>query len=295
MITPVVVVHGGAGRIAPEHALSAKAGVGAAVEAARAVLRSGGDAEAAVVAAVRVLEDDPTYNAGRGACMNELGEIELDAGIMRGDGRSGAVAAVPDVGDAILLAQAVMHDGRHRILAGAGAVRFATAQGVGTFGRDRVWTPKAQARWENARRDAATAPGQADTVGAVVLDGAGLFCVGCSTGGVLLKRPGRVGDSPIVGAGYFASASLGAACATGMGEAILATVASYEVLRRIAEGAEARVAAADVCRETAGSNATCGLILVTADGRPVVAHESDHMSWALAIGDAAIESGVQAP
>lgn len=295
MTTPVIVVHGGAGRIAPEHVAPAQAGVTAAVGAARAVLQAGGDAEAAVVAAVRVLEDDPTFNAGRGACMNELGELQLDAGIMRSDGRSGAVAVVPDVADAILLAQAVMHDGRHRLIAGDGAVRFAKALGIGTFGRDRVWTAKAQARWETARRDAASAPGQADTVGAVVLDAAGLQCVGCSTGGVLLKRPGRVGDSPIPGAGYFASAALGASCATGMGEAILATVASYEVLRRIADGIEPRAAADDVCRATAGDHATCGLILVTADGRPVVAHASEHMSWALAIGDAPIVAGITAP
>lgn len=299
MTRPVIVVHGGAGTLSAEHYEAARRGVKAAAEAARAVLVAGRGAEAAAVAAVRILEDDPTYNAGRGACMNETGQIELDAGIMSSDGRSGAVAAVPDIADAILLAQAVMRDGRHRLLAGAGAVAFAEAQGVGRFGRDRVWTPKAQARWEQARDDRAAAHGQADTVGAVVLDAEGRSCAACSTGGVLFKRPGRVGDSPLPGAGYFASATLGASCATGVGEAIMATVASYEVLRRIADGVEPQLAATEVCRETAcretGSKlATCGLVVVTPEGRWAIAHHSAHMSWALAVGDAPVQAGVDA-
>jgi beta-aspartyl-peptidase (threonine type) len=244
-------------------------------------LAAGGNAQQAVIAAVRVLEDDSAFNAGRGSCMNADGAFEMDAGIMRStDLRSGAVAAAPDLLDPILVAEAVLERSPHCLLAGEGVVRFARQHGVGTFGRDGVWTDKAQVRWERAhvRGDNQAPFGQADTVGAVALDASGQLCVACSTGGVLLKAAGRVGDSPVCGAGFYASSELGAACATGLGEAI---------------GDDPVVAAQAVCERVASDGAaTCGLILVTPDGRIAVAHHSSDMSWAVGRIAGSVVSGL---
>jgi beta-aspartyl-peptidase (threonine type) len=309
-IVPTVVVHGGAGRVAPEHHEEALAGVRAAAEAGRAVLSAGGGCEAAVIAAVRVLEACEAFNAGRGACMTAAGGFEVDAGIMRSrDLASGAVAAVPDLADAILVAQAVMSRSRHCLLAGEGAVAFARAHGVGTFGREHLWTAKAQARYEEASAGLGQAVGQADTVGAVAIDEHGELCVGCSTGGVLLKLPGRVGDSPLVGSGLYASPELGAACATGVGEAIMTHVACYAALQRLAHGQDGSApaqrlhpdaAADELCARVAAqrigdAHATCGIILITPAGEVGVAHRSPHMSWAVARGEAPVEAGLQRP
>lgn len=298
---PTIVVHGGAGRVAPEHHEEALAGVAAAAEAGRAVLLAGGGCEAAVIAAVRRLEQAEAFNAGRGACMTAAGTFEVDAGIMRSrDRASGAVAAVPDLSDAILVAQAVMNDGRHRLVAGPGAVDYARSLGVGTFGREGLWTAKAQARWEEATAGLGQPVGQADTVGAVAIDEHGDLCVGCSTGGVLLKRPGRVGDSPLVGAGFYAAPELGAACATGVGEAIMAHVACYAALLRLREGVAPGDAADELCARVAeerigGAPAACGIILISPAGDVGVAHRSPHMSWAVARGGAPVEAGLQRP
>ncbi len=298
-VVPAVVVHGGAGRIAQEHHADALAGVEAAAEAGREALGATGSCVAAVVAAVRALEDAPAFNAGRGACMNEHGGYEVDASIMRShDQASGAVAAVPDLADPIVLARAVMEHSRHCLLVGEGAVAFARARGVGRFGREHLWTPKAQARYDEGRAGRGGVIGQADTVGAVAIDARGALCVGSSTGGVLLKSAGRVGDTPLIGAGFYADPRLGAACATGVGEAIMTHVVSYEVLRRIAAAQPVAAAADAVCARVAetaieGGRATCGVILITPRGEIGVAHQSPHMSWAIARGEAAIEAGLR--
>lgn len=293
-MTPVIVVHGGAGRISAEFEDDARVGIARAAAAGQASLLAGGSAEEAAVAAVRVLEDDPTFNAGRGSCMTDAGTFEVDAGIMRSvDMRSGAIAAVPDLSDAIAVARAVMNHGRHRFFAGAGAVQRAHELGVGRFGREHLWTDKAQTKFDEAMAGRSTRDGQADTVGAVTLDANGNLCSACSTGGVLLKHPGRVGDTPLVGSGFYASPELGAAGATGMGEAILTHVLSFAVLQRIAAGHDPQRAAAEMCNHVATRHdATCGLILVTPDGRTAIAHASDHMSWARAIGRSPIESAL---
>ena len=294
-MTPVVVVHGGAGRISDGLDDAALAGVRAAAEAGRKILAGGGSALDAVTAAVRSMEDDPAFNAGRGSCMTIDGKFEADAGIMVGrDRANGAVAAVPDVLDAISLARAVMEDGKHCLIAGPGAVRFARERGIGIFGRGQVWSDKAQRRFERALHRRGETSGQADTVGAVALDERGELCAGCSTGGVLLKEPGRVGDSPVCGAGFYAAPQLGAACATGIGEAILTHVVSYAALRRLADGEDPTQAAAASCKEaTARPGATCGLILVAPDGRIGIAHESRDMSWASAVGDEPVRAGLR--
>lgn len=295
-MTPVIVVHGGAGRIAAEHLDDALAGVRRAAAAGSRALVDG-DAMAAVLAAVAVLEADPVFNAGYGACFTADGRVEVDAGVMRGrDGATGGVAAVPELADASAVAAAVLADGRHCLLAGDGAVRFAQARGVGRFGKAGVWTAKAQARYDAALRDAADNTGQADTVGAIAIDTSGSLAAACSTGGVLMKLPGRVGDSPIAGAGFYARDDLGAACATGVGEGILRRVGCYDALLRVRAGASATEAAAAVCADVAalGEQYTCGIILLAPDGSIGVAHRSPHMSHAWVVGDGEMHSGLVA-
>ena len=295
---PVVIVHGGCGRVADELQASAVQGVAEAVRAAQEALRSGGGCEDAAVAAVRHLEADPAFNAGHGACMTADGTFELDAALMRSrDLRSGAVAAVPDVADAIRLARLVLEQTDHCLMVGAGAIALARAHGVGTWGRDQVWTAKAQAQFDGAQSGRMAADGRADTVGAVVLDRDGHLCAAGSTGGVLMKRPGRVGDTPLVGSGLYAHPRLGAACATGKGEAIATHVMSFAVLQRIAGGDDPQDAAELLCHEVArAERATCGLLVLTPDGRVAVAHASRHMSWAIGRGlDAAPQCGLAWP
>lgn len=287
---PVIVVHGGAGKVADELGAAAAAGVLAAAAAGQAVLRAGGGCEDAAVAAVRALEDDPAFNAGRGACMNADGEFELDAAIMRSrDLRSGAVAGVRDVGDPISLARLVMEETRHCLLAGENAARFARARGVGRFGREAVWTAKAEAHYQ-AMKSGRRLEHRADTVGAVAIDRAGHLCAAGSTGGILYKLPGRVGDTPLVGAGLYAHPELGACVTTGVGEAILTHVLAYTALQRAAQADAVRALVAEVSARWGG--APVGLILLRPDGTPLVAHVSEHMSWAQAVGDAPPTGGL---
>ncbi|MBK9754969.1 MAG: isoaspartyl peptidase/L-asparaginase [Nannocystis sp.] len=294
--TPVIVVHGGAGTVAPENHAAAIAGTRAAAAAGQAVLLDGGSCEDAAVAAVRVLEDDPTFNAGRGACMNRDGDFEHDAAIMRSrDLRSGAVASVSAVRDAVLLARLVMEQTPHCLVVGVGAAALARAHGVGHFGRDEVWTAKAEAAHREVLAGRASADNRADTVGAVALDRHGHLCAAASTGGVLHKLPGRVGDTPLCGAGFYAHPGLGACGTTGVGEAILTHVLAFEALRRASERpGEAATIAASLCAAASRhhNGAAVGLILVRPDGEVAIVHASEHMSWALAIGDAAPISGL---
>jgi beta-aspartyl-peptidase (threonine type) len=299
-MAPVVIVHGGAGFCPVELQAAAIEGTRAAAEAGMHVVRRGGSAEDAVVAAIRVLEQRPCFNAGHGATMNEHGEFEVDAAIMRGrDLKSGGVAGVRDLADAILVARAVMDHSRHALLVAEGAERFARRHGVGTFSREAVWTEKAQQRYDAARRGHMSADGRADTVGACVMTSAGDFAAGGSTGGTLLKIAGRVGDTALPGAGLYAHATLGAAAATGVGEAIMAHVMSFEVLRRVEAAAgrsdDPSLVARAFCDEVrAARGAAVGLIGIDGRGRPFAAHAAKHMSWAAIVGAGSLIGGLVA-
>ncbi len=291
---PIVLVHGGAGTVAPDLHAAVVEGTHAAASAGQAVLRDGGTCEDAAVAAVRVLEDAPAFNAGRGACMNRDGQFEHDAGIMRSrDLRSGAVASVPAVRDAVILARLVMETTQHCLLTGQGALALARAHGVGHFGHDEVWTAKAAAVYAAVQAGHIQADNRADTVGAVVRDRDGNLCAAASTGGTLMKHPGRVGDTPLCGSGFYAAPDLGACVTTGVGEAILTHVLALTALTRSPD----ETAALALCTaiSTRWNNAAIGLILVRPDGTPVIAHASEHMSWALARGDLPVQSGLRWP
>jgi beta-aspartyl-peptidase (threonine type) len=280
-----LVVHGGAGSWDAEARVDAVRGVRAAATCARQILAAGGAALDAVIAAVVALEDDPLFNAGTGACLNLDGEAEMDAQVMSGEGlRVGAVAALMHVRNPVLVAQRVMEQTSHVLLVGTGAQRFAQAMG---FARYDPVTPRAQARWRERRAELG------NTVGAVARDAQGRFAAATSTGGVALKLPGRVGDTPVPGAGNYATPAAGAS-ATGHGELILRTLGTKRTCDWIESGLGAQAAVDRVLAEitnTVGSDV--GLIAVDGEGCPGVAHGTPHMPFAyLREGDADLTSGI---
>jgi len=242
----VIVIHGGAGVIERSHMTAEReaayrAGLGAALDAGYAVLEGGGVALDAVAAAVRTLEDDPHFNAGRGAVLNHDGICELDAAIMDGSGpRAGAVAGVQHVKNPIDLARLVMDKSPHVLLAGQGAEEFALAQGVVLVPESYFITPERLRELEQEKRGAAertptaplplrpSPPKGMGTVGAVALDRAGHLAAATSTGGLTNKLYGRIGDTPIIGAGTYANESC-AVSGTGQGEFFMRQVVAYDV------------------------------------------------------------------
>ena len=277
-----LAVHGGAGRYhsrSPERLARARDGIAASLEAGLAALRDSGSAVDAVVAAVRVLEDDEEFNAGRGSVRSATGQVEMDAAVADGaTGRVGAVAAVAGVRNPVELARAVLDDGSAVLIAGAAAVHLARRLGLrfepsGYFvtGRGRPEGP--------------------GTVGAVARDGLGNVAAATSTGGRPGKPPGRVGDSPVPGAGTWADNATCAISATGDGEAFLLAAFAHEVdarLRLLGSQLDDACRAALAAVERKGG--TGGCIALTADGRLAIPFTSRGMlrGWAGLNGDTRI-------
>jgi len=281
--TPVFVIHGGAGVVAkevtPEREKAVRADLQKALEAGYAVLKSGGNSLDAVTAAIVILEDSPRFNAGKGAVFNHDGRNELDASIMEGATlRAGSVAGVHRIRNPILLARAVMEKSPHVMMAGDGAEQFAQTIGIELvdpkyFYTEERWQQLQQALQEEKQKekekqsvDPAKAP-HLGTVGAVALDKAGHLAAGTSTGGMTNKRFGRVGDSPIIGAGTYANAKC-AVSATGWGEFYIRANAAHDICARVGYGKEPVAQAAkevvmDVVPKLGGDG---GVIVLDADG-----------------------------
>ena len=254
MAQPALIAHGGAGTVPESERAERQAAVERAVAAGWA--RIGEGALAAAVAAVRHLEDEPLLNAGLGACTNSEGDVELDAGVMEGAQlRAGGVAGLSDVRHPIDAAVAVMEDGRHVLLAGPGASRFAREHGV-EMTDPSIFLNAAR------RRTLETV----DTVGAVARDAEGHLVVAVSTGGIQGKLPGRVGDSPILGAGLYVDGEVGAAGSTGRGEANLYNLCSFLIVEEMRRGAHPKDAALTALRRVAKS--TVEKRLLNARGEP---------------------------
>ena len=226
-----LIVHGGAWNIPGEYEADHLEGVRRAVAEVFPRLQSGASALDAVEAAVQILETDPTFNAGRGAVLNAVGEVELDAMIMDGATlRLGAVAALQNFLHPVSVARLVMERTEHCLLAGAGAQRFARQMGVVEVPPEALLTAREVEFYRKAARDPSfrtITPFQSHplgTVGAVAMDNDGNLAAATSTGGTAGKLPGRVGDSPLAGAGTYADNACGAASATGWGEAVIRTV-----------------------------------------------------------------------
>ena len=289
MVRPAIVVHGGAGDLDPAFADEARAGCERAARAGLAVMAAGRTALEAVWAAVRVLEDDPLFNAGTGSALTRDGTVECDAALMDGASvRIGAVASMVDAPEAISVARAVLEDGEHALLCGEGAWAFARERGFAPAAPGSLLTERARRRLESERQRraaAAAAPGggaSGGTVGACAIDGAGHVAAGTSTGGTTFKRPGRIGDTPLCGCGTYADDAGGAASATGVGEAIIrVTMTRVCVDAMRGEGGTASAAAwraVDELRRVTGG--TAGIICCDRAGRLGAALSTATMSFA---------------
>jgi beta-aspartyl-peptidase (threonine type) len=233
-----IAIHGGAGTL-PRSEMTRKleekylADLGQALDAGYAVLESGGSSEDATIAAVKVLEDSPLFNAGKGAVFNKAGEVELDAGVMVGaTGRAGAVAGLKHIRNPIELARLVMEKTPHVMLVGPGAEEFALDQGMTLVPNSYFYTERRREQLEKALkgdRMAAIKLNYYGTVGAVARDRKGNLFAATSTGGITAKIPGRVGDSPHIGAGTYANNRTCAVSATGQGEFFIRSVVSYDI------------------------------------------------------------------
>jgi beta-aspartyl-peptidase (threonine type) len=239
-MTPALIIHGGAGAATPpELQVGRRAGLSSAFETGWEILIQDGSALDAVVQATVVLEDHPLFNAGLGSCLTQDGTVEVDAALMDGTTfQAGAVGAVKNVKNAILLAQAVMETERHVFLVGEGAQRFARDQRFPETSSTDLVTQRQRQRWQTQRTK-----GEPGTVGTVALDRTGRLAVATSTGGVFYKQSGRVGDSAIIGAGTYADSTVGACSATGDGEAIIRATLARSVVELLRGGKDPLLAA----------------------------------------------------
>src|SRR6267378_2135524 len=260
---PAVIVHGGAGTRPDHDPAPYLAGTRAAAEAGLRVLLQGGSALDAAQAAALVLEDDPSFNAGTGACLKTLK-------------------------NPILVARRVCDDTPHVLLCGPGADAFARECGIPEYRNELLVTPRQRARWQElhalAQKHGADAvrAGKIGTIGAVAVDAKGHVAACTSTGGTPYKRPGRVGDTPIIGAGTYADDHEAAASSTGLGEAILKVTMARAACVRVREGMsprEAAVAAVGLLRERAQGDG--GIILAGPDGRLGWAYNTPRMARAM--------------
>jgi L-asparaginase / beta-aspartyl-peptidase len=229
---PVLAVHGGAGRILPEElgearTSAARRGLEASLTAGMTVLREGGSALDAVVAAVLVLEDDDQFNAGRGAVLTATGGVEHDAAVADGaTRRAGAVTCISGIRNPVLAARAVLERTPHVLLSGTGAQELAQREGLAVVPVDWFVTARRREQWAGTRLSDREEPERTGgTVGAVAVDVEGHLAAATSTGGTTGQLPGRVGDTPLIGAGTWADDRSCAVSATGDGEALILSIA----------------------------------------------------------------------
>jgi beta-aspartyl-peptidase (threonine type) len=269
-----LVIHGGAGseRIAhddPAHEAHARAGLEEALAAGAAILERGESAVGAVETAARLLEENSCFNAGRGSVLSEQGEVELDAAIMDGRTRAaGAVSGIKTTRAPISLARRLMEHGPHVFLAGTAADRFAASAGLEQVANDFFILPERRRQLDEALAAGSAAdPIKYGTIGAVAVDMDGNVAAATSTGGITAKRWGRVGDSPLIGAGTYADNRAAAVSATGSGEYFIRAVAAHEVAARIRLGCESLQQAIDgALADIASLGGKGGLIAVAPNG-----------------------------
>jgi beta-aspartyl-peptidase (threonine type) len=283
-----IAIHGGAGSM-PRQLLTERtekhyrASLEAALDAGYAVLERGGSSLDTVSTAVRILEDDPLFNAGRGAALTRDGAVELDAAIMDGrQQRAGAVACVRNVKNPIDLARRVMESTRHVLLVGTGAEEFAAEEGFAPVPNTYFQTDERRHQLESIQRGQRTSElvgSPQGTVGAVALDSDGNLAAATSTGGMTNKRAGRVGDSPIIGAGTYAKNGVCAVSATGHGEYFMRAVVAYHICSAVEfRGLSLEDAAREMLRTILpGLGGTGGIIAVNVSGQVVMDFSSEGM------------------
>ncbi|MDB5506813.1 MAG: peptidase t2 asparaginase 2 [Devosia sp.] len=265
-----LILHGGAKEIEPDEADAHRSGCLAAIEAGRAILAAGGGAVDAVEAAIRELESDPTFNAGYGAALNSDGEVEMCSGVMEGTGFNvGAVAVIKGVRHPVSVARAMLHE-EPILLAAEGARRFAAEKRLELCNPADLIAPAARLRKN----------GTHDTVGCVALDQRGRMAAGTSTGGLDGCAPGRIGDSPVPGCGYYVDDQIGGVAFSGDGEHIARKMLAARVMHALASASpdEALLEAIDQVEAIEGE---AGGILLTPDGRFAWHHNSRDFAVAL--------------
>jgi len=267
-MTFAIIVHGGAGEVAPESLEARKHGCRAAAEAGAVILKRGGQALDAVQAAAEILENNPLFNAGTGSTLNCEGRVETDAAIMDGSTlKAGAVAAVSGIRNPIQLARAVMEHSPHILLAGEGAYRFATLHGIENCDPGELVVPAQRSHWEKEH----------GTVGAVALDAHGRLAAATSTGGIFDKLPGRVGDTPLIGCGTYADTNAAVSC-TGSGEDIIRTTLARHAAYLLEQDRDAMAAAKQAIVYFAErTRSDAGIILMSRKGEVGFARNSVHM------------------
>jgi L-asparaginase / beta-aspartyl-peptidase len=285
---PSLALHGGAGGRVAELNARARApyeqGLLAAYRAGWQVLAAGGGALDAVCASVEVLENDPLFNAGRGAALTATGHAELDASVMTGSGLAGAVAASKYARNPVRLARTVMEHTDHVLLVDPG-VAFLERYGLDVVERDYFITEPRKQQLGHIM-DGPVIAARHGTVGAVARDAGGRVAAATSTGGMAGQAEGRVGDTPIVGAGVYARDNVVAISCTGHGEAFIRGVVAYDVAARIryADAGLAEAVRGTFEQELAQRGSTGGIVAVGGDGRIVVAHNSPAMFSARGTG-----------
>jgi beta-aspartyl-peptidase (threonine type) len=270
-----LVIHGGAGvieksRMKPEKEKEVRAALDHALASGSAVLAAGGTALDAVEAAIRELEDNPNFNAGRGAVLTYDGTVELDASFMDGRRRAaGAVAGASATRHPISLARAVMEQSPHVFLSGKGADLFSRERGLEQVSNDWFILPERRRQLEQLKTkhlSALDVEYKYGTVGAVALDQTGHIAAGTSTGGMTGKRWGRIGDSPVIGAGTYADDRSAGISATGSGEYFIRAVAAHSVATRVQAGQKLSDALRSVVDDIGSIGGDGGLIAISKTG-----------------------------
>jgi beta-aspartyl-peptidase (threonine type) len=295
---PVLLIHGGAWAMPDDAVAAHEDGIAKALAAGYSLLENGASAVDAVEAAVAVMEDDETFDAGRGSFLTQDGRVQMDALLMNGENlRTGGVACVERIRNPIHAARLVLDKSPHVYFVGTGAERFARQHGMALCDNMELVIPREQERLYKAQAaeraglpdetfsgslDSGSLLDSHDTVGAVALDRHGNIAAGTSTGGTLNKAPGRVGDSSLIGCGCYADNLTAAVSLTGWGEPIMKLVLGKWAVDRVAAGAspdEAAHEAIDYLFDRLGGHG--GIILLGPDGRVGLAHNTPRMAWGL--------------
>jgi L-asparaginase / beta-aspartyl-peptidase len=289
-IDPVLLVHGGAWAIPDDMVEAHLAGVRNAMAAGWRALADGGDALDAVEEAVVVMEDDDTFDAGRGSFLNRDGKVQLDALIMDGATlRAGGVGCVERLRNPVRAARKILSESPHVYFVAEGAERFAAEHGIALCKNEDLVVPREvkrlqefQARGAAGQPDLFAPTVSHDTVGAVALDGHGNIAAATSTGGTLNKAPGRLGDSSLIGCGCYADNKTAAASTTGWGEPIMKLVLAKWAADRVASGNLPEWVAAEAINYLESRlQGHGGMILLDARGRFGIAHNTPRMAWAV--------------
>ncbi len=275
-----IIAHGGAGGI--NYPLRRRRGLIKAVRAGYDILNDGGSSLDAVERAAMILEDAPVFNAGTGSYLNLTGEVEMDASVMTSDLRFGGVGVIRDIKNPISLARMVMEDTDHLLLCGENAIRFARLRGIPHYDpktkeKERIWKRKKQKAQSNYFKRVGEYSGLYGTIGAVAIDCQEKIAVATSSGGINLRLPGRVGDTPVIGAGTYADRNAGVST-TGHGEEIMRHLLAFRAVRAITR-LGARAGSRKVIQYATRHGCQCGMIGITKKADIIYLSNTKAMSW----------------